>query len=93
LDTLSERSPERMMTKPSTNGEAPLPRRTAPKGMLPSTWVQRTLRVAYIDCYGGGQETSGTLLDFFPAGPVLNIRGAKTIISWDRLAMVELVED
>ena len=46
-----------------------------------------------MDCYGGGQEASGTLLDLYPAGPILNIGGAKTLLSWDRLAVVELVED
>jgi hypothetical protein len=70
-----------------------LPRRTAAKGMLPSTWANRTLRVQYVDGFGVGQETSGTLLDLFPAGPVLNIKGAKTCLSWDRLVLCELVED
>jgi len=27
------------------------------------------------------------------AGPVLNIGGAKTLLSWDRLVLCELVED
>jgi hypothetical protein len=81
------------MAAPTTNGDAPLPRRGGPKGMLPSTWLNRSLRVEYTDCYGTGQETSGVLLDFFPAGAVLSIKGAKTLISWDRLAVVELVED
>ena len=31
------------MTKPSY-GEAPVPRRSGPKGMLPSTWVNRELK-------------------------------------------------
>jgi hypothetical protein len=70
-----------------------LPRRPAAKGMLPSTWANRTLRVQYVDGFGVGQETSGTLLDLFPAGPVLNIKGAKTCLSWDRLVLAELVED
>ena len=47
----------------------------------------------YVDCYGGGQETSGVLLDFYPAGPILNMGGAKTLVSWDRLVLCELVED
>jgi hypothetical protein len=47
----------------------------------------------YTDCYGIGQETSRTLLDLYPAGPVLNIGGAKTLLSWDRLVLGELVED
>jgi len=33
------------------------------------------------------------LLDLYPAGPVFSIDGAKTLISWDRLALCELVED
>jgi hypothetical protein len=81
------------MTKPDVNGTPALPKRAGPKGLLPSTWLERTLKVAYTDCYGGGQETSGTLLDFFPAGPVLHIDGVKTLISWDRLVLAQLVED
>jgi hypothetical protein len=61
--------------------------------LLPSTWIEKTLKVAYTDCYGSGQETSGTLLDFYPAGPILNVAGAKTMISWARLVLCELVED
>jgi hypothetical protein len=51
------------------------------------------LKVEYTDCYGSGQATSGTLLDLYPAGPILNIGGAKTLISWERLTLCELVED
>jgi hypothetical protein len=81
------------MTKPDSNGTPSLPKRAGPKGLLPSTWLERTLKVAYTDCYGSGQETSGTLLDLDPAGPILNLNGAKALISWDRLTVVELVED
>ena len=81
------------MTRPDVNGTPALPKRSAPKGLLPSTWIERTLKVAYTDCYGSGQETSGTLLDLYPAGPVLNIAGAKTLICWERLVLCELVED
>jgi hypothetical protein len=81
------------MTRPDVNGTPSLPKRAGPKGLLPSTWVERTVRAAYVDCRGAGQETSGILLDFYPAGPVLNIGGAKTLISWDRLVLCELVED
>jgi hypothetical protein len=81
------------MTRPDSNGTPLLPKRIGPKGLLPSTWLERTLKVAYTDCYGSGQETSGTLLDLYPAGPVLNIGGAKTLLSWDRLVLCELVED
>jgi len=81
------------MTRPDVNGTPTLPKRTAPKGLLPSTWLQRSLRISYVDCHGAGQETSGTLLDLYPAGPIFSLNGAKTLISWDRLALAELVED
>ena len=81
------------MTAPAVDGTPALPKRAGPKGLLPSTWLERTLRVAYVDCRGAGQETSGTLLDLYPVGPVLSLAGAKTLISWDRLVLCELVED
>ena len=81
------------MTKPESNGTPALPKRSGPKGMLPSTWLERTLKVVYTDCYGMGVEASGVLLDYFPAGPILNIGGAKTLLSWDRLVLCEPVED
>jgi hypothetical protein len=74
-------------------GSIPLPKRSAPKGLLPSTWLERTLKLEYVDGFGVGQATSGILLDLYPAGPVLNIGGAKTLLSWDRLVLCELVED
>jgi hypothetical protein len=81
------------MTKPDKNGTPAPPRRSAPKGMLPSTWLNRTLRLEYTDCYGVPVETSGVLLDTYPAGPIVNIAGSKTLLSWDRLAVVQLVEE
>jgi hypothetical protein len=81
------------MTRPDVNGAPSLPKRGGPKGLLPSTWLDRTLKVEYTDAAGAGRQTSGTLLDLYPAGPVLNIAGAKTIVAWERLALVELVED
>ena len=81
------------MAAPEVNGTPALPKRAGGKGLLPSTWLERTLKIEYTDCRGAGQETSGTLLDLYPAGPVLNIGGAKRLLSWDRLVLCELVED
>jgi hypothetical protein len=39
------------------------------------------------------QLEGGVLLDFFPAGPVLHIDGVETLICWERLVAVQLVED
>jgi hypothetical protein len=81
------------MTKPDSNGTPSLPKRAGPKGLLPSTWLERTLRLEYVDGFGTGVQASGVLLDYFPAGPVLHIDGVKTLISWDRLVVAQLVED
>jgi hypothetical protein len=81
------------MTRPDVNGTPSLTKRAAPKGLLPSTWTNRTLKLEYVDGFGTGVEASGVLLDFFPAGPVLHIDGVKTLISWDRLVLAQLVED
>jgi hypothetical protein len=81
------------MTRPDSNGTPSLPKRTGPKMLLPSTWLERTLKLEYVDCRGMGVESTGTLLDLYPAGPVLNMGGAKTLIAWDRLVLCELVED
>lgn len=77
----------------TTNGVlegVPLAKRDRPRGMLPSTWLNRSLRIEYTDCYGAGQETSGVYLDHCAAGVILNIRGARTLISWDRIGLLEL---
>ena len=84
------------MTRPDVNGTPSLPKRAAPKGLLPSTWLERTLKVAYVDVRGAGVETSGTLLDLYPFGPVLSLEGLegeKTALSWDSLRSVTLIND
>ena len=80
-------------TTPSANGEAPLPRR-GPKGLLPSTWLDRSVRVEYVDANGEGATTSGALLELFPFGPVLrSAEGDRVALSWDRLTLIELQEN
>jgi hypothetical protein len=81
------------MTAPTVDGQPSLPRRGGPKGLLPSTWLERTLKLEYVDASGSGVQTSGTLLDLYPAGPVLGIGTTKTLISWERLVLAELVND
>jgi len=50
--------------------------------LLPSTWLERTLRVSNVDCHGSGQEASGTLLDLYPAGPILNLNPNGAKVGW-----------
>lgn len=60
---------------------------------MPSTWLERTLRFEYVGANGVASTATGTLVDLYPVGPILSIGGRKTLIGWDRLALVELVED
>jgi hypothetical protein len=81
------------LTKGSGWSDKPRPKRNGFKGMLPSTWLNRELRLEYRGADGNAQNTSGVLLDTYPAGPVLNVLGAKTLIGWDRLVLIELLSD
>jgi len=82
------------MSRPSLqSGEKPLPKRIAPKPMMPSSWIERSLRIEYVDADGRGVKTSATLLDLYPAGLILNVGGARTLLSWERLVLAELVEN
>jgi hypothetical protein len=81
------------MTVPTANGDAPLPKRAGVRTMLPSTWIDRTLRVEYVGADGKSKETSATYLDWTPVGMLLMIAGAKTLLSWERLVLCELQED
>jgi hypothetical protein len=91
--TLEDTTSTEMMAAPvlSDNGHKSLPRRV-PKGLLPSTWTGRELRVEHV-VGGGVRETTGTLADCYPSGLILNAAGRRTLISWDTLAVVELVSD
>ena len=80
------------MSKPGANGRHVHVKRTGPKGLQPSTWLSRALRLEYVVC-GQLRETPGTLLDVYPAGPVLNAGSDRTLIAWETVAVVELVED
>lgn len=81
------------MTAPTTNGDRPAARRIGTRSMLPSTWISRELRVEYVGADGKAVTTDGTLLDWCPVGPILLIAGARTIVGWDRVTLVELVGD
>jgi hypothetical protein len=78
------------MTVPANYGDAPLPKRSSPRGLLPSTWLGRSCGVGYVGVDGQGVETSGILLDYYGCGPVFNLAGGRVLVAWDRLVSVEL---
>ena len=81
------------MTAPTSNGDKPLPRRVGTRSMLPTTWLGRTLTCEYTDASGRAATTEGVLLDWCPVGPVLLLAGARTVLAWERIVLVELVGD
>jgi hypothetical protein len=82
------------MTAPDSNGTPALPKRGGPKGLLPSTWLERAVRIQYTDAYGAGVETSGVLADLYPFGMVVTSEGAtKMCLSWEAVRVVELIND
>ncbi len=80
------------MTVPGAYSDKPLPK-TVRRELLPSTWVNRTLKLSYVRADGIGIESSGTLLDLCVTGPIFNLSGEKTLIPWERLAALTLVND
>lgn len=82
-----------LYTMPKTHGYTPLPKRTGPCSLPPLSRVGRSVRLEYVDARGARQETSGLLLDFGPTRPILNIRGGRTLLTWDGIWLVELAED
>jgi hypothetical protein len=80
------------MTAPDANGKIHA-KRAGPKGLLPSTWLNRSVKIESTGSMGTPRETSGVLLDLYPFGPVLNASGVRTCLSWDSLIAVELIED
>jgi hypothetical protein len=78
------------MVAPSSDGQPLLPKRAAPKGLLPSTWLNRSLRIEYVGADGRAAKAGGTLLDWYPAGIVLALHGTKVLVSWDRVCLIEL---
>ncbi len=98
---MSEERPAYNMDAPALtpDGNGLLPRRKGYRGMLPSTWLERTLRIEYTDTSGKPCSTSwakppaGVLADFYPVGPIFVVDGAKTLIGWDRICLLELREE
>jgi hypothetical protein len=74
------------------NGHKVVSAHSRPKGLLPSTWLGRELKIEYL-AGDAVRTTSGVLAELYPAGPILLISGARTLVSWDRIVLVELVGD
>jgi hypothetical protein len=74
------------------NGKT-VPRRAGTRTMVPLSWLDRTVKIEYVGAGGMGQETSATLIDWTPVGLLVSISGAKCLMPWERLVLLELVAD
>jgi hypothetical protein len=81
------------MVAPDKNGTPALPKRAGVRSMVPTTWIDRTIRVEYEGAGGESREATATLLEWSPVGLLLNIAGGKTLLAWERLVLAELQED
>lgn len=82
------------MTTPGGFEDKPLPKKNGHhRGMLPSTWQGRSLRIGYLAVDGSPVETSATYLDYCGCGPIFLLGGARCVVAWDRLVALELVND
>ena len=81
--------------RPSIRGEMPVAPRSGAgaKTCLPSTWLERPVRIERVDAYGNGVESSGTFLEERPFGVILNLAGERTWLSLEGLRAVALVND
>jgi hypothetical protein len=89
---MTEHTITQAMTKPTIEGAQTFPKRHTARGMVPSTWISRSVRVEYEEGTKT-QITSGQLLDFCASGIVLGLLASRTLIMWERLVLIELVED
>lgn len=78
------------MVKPDSNGSPLLPKRSGPKTFVPSSWLDRTVLVEYINASGKATKIDATLVELYPFGPCVAVAGEKQVISWDRLVEIHL---
>ncbi len=66
------------------------PARTNGRGLLPSTWLGRSVRLAYTAVDGQPVETSAILADWYAFGAAFYLAGGKVLVSWDAIHSMEL---
>jgi hypothetical protein len=81
------------LTAPSRDGHVPLPKRNSVRTMIPQTWLGREALVEYTTSDGKGVSTSATILDWCGLGIICAIAGARSIVAWDAIRIVELKGD
>ena len=87
------RAMAQLMMTPTSNGEAPLPRRLGTRSMLPGTWVGRQVSVDYTDSGGKSAVSRAVLADWCPFGVIVRSGTDRLIIAWERIVLIELADN
>jgi hypothetical protein len=61
--------------------------------MIPLAWLGREALVEYMTSDGKGVSISATILDWCGLGIICAIAGARSIVAWDAIRIVELKGD
>ncbi len=81
------------MTKPGSSGEMPLPKRQGPRPMYPLSWTGREVAVSYRANGNDVPVVRRTLVDWSVLGVVLTVGGVRTLVNFDAITTIELIND
>jgi len=91
--TTTELYREATMPLVTPDGSRLLARRPG-RELFPASWLRHRARIAYDDGSGApkGGDLSCVLLEWCGAGLIVQVGGSKSLLPWERVVMVELVE-
>jgi len=89
--TTTELYREATMPVVSPDGSRLLARRPG-RELFPASWLRHRARIAYDDGTPKGGDLSGVLLEWCGAGLIVQANGSKSLLPWERVVMVELLE-
>ena len=82
--TYAPNGPAPMVTP---DGSYQLTARRPGRELFPSSWLRHRARIIY-----DGGDLSGVLLECCSVGLIVQANGSKSLVSWDALQVVEMVE-
>ena len=76
----------------SPDGSRLLARRPG-RELFPASWLRHRARIAYDNGTPKGGDLSGVLLEWCGAGLIVQANGSKSLLPWERVVVVELLEE
>jgi len=61
--------------------------------LFPTSWLRHRARIAYDNGTSKGGDLSCVLLEWCGAGLIVQANGSKNLLPWERVVMVELLEE